>query len=365
MSLKYGIVGLPNVGKSTLFSALANIQVAAENYPFCTIDPQIGIVNVPDQRLQQLSAIVQPKKIVPTTISFVDIAGLVKGASKGEGLGNQFLANIREVDAILHVIRCFDNPEIIHVAGSVDPLFDKQVIDEELQLKDLATLQKKKERLTKLLKTGKKEIKEELRLVEICEKALAQGQNIRQAPMTEEDKEVIHTWQLLTTKPVIYVANLDEATLTSGTNPHLERLREAIKKENAPLIPLCSALEAEIITATEAEQKEFLAMYNLSQTGLAELIQTSYEWLGLITYFTAGEQEVRAWTIKKGTLAPQAAGVIHSDFEKSFIKAEVIKLHDFLQYQGAQGCKQAGKIALEGKTYPVQDGDIIHFKCGL
>ncbi|MEM7361620.1 MAG: redox-regulated ATPase YchF [Bacteroidota bacterium] len=362
MSLKYGIVGLPNVGKSTLFSALAKVRASAENYPFCTIDPQVGMVSVPDERLEELAAIVQPKKVIPTTLSFVDIAGLVKGASQGEGLGNKFLANIREVDAILHVIRCFDNPEITHVEENVDPLVDKAIIDEELQLKDKASLQKRKENLTKLIKTGKKEIREEYELVEKCENTLAQGQNLRDTSFTEKERLLIDSWHLLTTKPIIYVANVDEKTLQQGTNHHVENLRQQVQKEEAPLILLCAALEADIAMAPEEEQAEFLAMYQLKKTGLAELIQTSYRWIGLITYFTAGEQEVRAWTIKKGTLAPQAAGVIHSDFEKGFIKAEVIKLNDYLQYKDVPSCKQAGKQALEGKNYEVQDGDVIYFK---
>ena len=362
MSLKYGIVGLPNVGKSTLFSALAKVRASAENYPFCTIDPQIGMVSVPDERLVQLAAVVQPKKVVPTTLSFVDIAGLVKGASRGEGLGNKFLGNIREVDAILHVIRCFDNPEIEHVEERVDPLFDKAIIDEELQLKDKASLEKKKESLKKLSKTGKKEIRQELALVERCEQILTQGHNLRDGSFTDEERTVVDGWHLLTTKPIIYVANIDEKTLQQGTNAHVASLRQELQKENAPLILLCATLASEIAMAPEDEQAEYLAMYDLKKTGLVELIQTSYQHIGLLTYFTAGPQEVRAWTIKKGTLAPQAAGIIHSDFEKGFIKAEVIKLTDYLQYKDVPTCKQAGKQALEGKSYEVQDGDVIYFK---
>ena len=364
MSLKYGIVGLPNVGKSTLFSALAKMQVAAENYPFCTIDPQLGVVHVPDHRLSQLADLVHPEKIVPTTLSFLDIAGLVKGASKGEGLGNKFLANIREVDSILHVVRCFDDSDIIHVAGNVDPLFDKEVIDDELRLKDLASLEKRKEKLKRVAKTGKKEIIETLRLIQVCESSLEKGVAIRQVSLSEEERKVVAQWELLTSKPIIYVANVDEATLQQGSNEHVGRLKKVAADEGAPLIMLCARLEAEIALASEQEQGEFLAMYGLKQTGLDLLIKTSYDWLGLLTFFTAGVQEVRAWTIVKGTIAAQAAGVIHSDFEKNFIKAEVIKLVDYLQYKSVQACKQAGKIALEGKNYIVGDGDVIHFRVG-
>ncbi len=362
MSLKCGIVGLPNVGKSTLFNAISNSKVTAANFPFATIEPNIGVVNVPDQRIDRLAELVNPERTMPTTIEFVDIAGLVKGASKGEGLGNQFLANIREVDAILHVVRCFKDDNIIHVAGTVDPVFDKEVIDQELQLKDLETVKKRKQKVEKQAKSGDKESIKSLNLLKTLEDHLEKGQNIRNIDLDNINFEIINSWQLLTSKPVLYIANLDEQSLKEGTNNYVEELKRSVTNEDAEVIPICASVESQIIELDPEERPIFLEEYNLQTSGLERLIKAAYNLLDLITYFTAGVKEVRAWTIKKGTLAPGAAGVIHSDFEKGFIKAEVIKIKDYLEYKSEQECRKAGKIAIEGKEYIVYDGDIMHFR---
>jgi len=361
MGLGTGIVGLPNVGKSTLFNLLCAQQVLSENYPFCTIKPNVGVVPVPDERLTQLEKCIRPAQTIPTAISFVDIAGLVKGASKGEGLGNQFLANIREVDAIVHVVRCFEGEHVIHVAGGVDPVFDQQVINEELRLADLATLSKKESKLSRLAKVGKKEALIEYKLVQRVQEELQQGLDARRLSLTEDEATWVKSWQLLTYKPMIYLANVDEATLQGKPNKHLAALQQSLAEEDTTVIPVCIALEAEIMTLPPEEREEYLTAYQLTDTSLAQLIAATYKLLGLITYFTAGPKEVRAWTIPEGSLAPQAAGVIHSDFEKGFIKAEIITLADYLTYQTEDNCRKAGKITIAGKNYVVQDGDIIHF----
>ncbi len=365
MALKCGIVGLPNVGKSTLFNALSNSKAMAANFPFATIEPNIGIVTVPDERIDELERLVNPEKTIPTTIEFVDIAGLVKGASKGEGLGNQFLANIREVDAIIHVIRCFKDDNIIHVAGNVDPIFDKEIIDHELQLKDLETIKKRLIKAEKNSKSGNKEAIKELELLKKIESHLENNNNIRSYETDDNTKSIIKSWQLLTSKPVLYVANIDENSLKKGTNEYVENLKKELNKEKAELISLCASVEAQIIELDPEDREIFLEEYNLKNSGLNRLIKSAYKLLDLITYFTAGVKEVRAWTIKKGFKAPQAAGVIHSDFEKGFIKAEVMKLNDFKKYGSEQECKKAGKIAIEGKDYIVQDGDIMHFRFNI
>ncbi len=359
--LQCGIVGLPNVGKSTLFNALSSAKAQAANFPFCTIDPNIGVVTVPDKRLNVLESIVKPQKVVPTVIEFVDIAGLVKGASKGEGLGNQFLGNIRTVDAIIHVLRCFDDPNIIHVDGSVNPVRDKEIIDTELQLKDLESVDKKFDKLKKMSKTGDKETLKGVEVLEIYKKHLESGQSARTAPVTTEDKRFIEELQLLTAKPVIYCCNVDEGSVVKG-NAYVEQVRKAVSAENAEVVIISAAIEAEIAILESAEDRDaFLADLGLEETGLYRLINAAYHLLNLQTYFTAGVKEVRAWTIHKGDKAPQAAGVIHSDFERGFIRAEVMGYEDFVQYKSEAACRAVGKLRSEGKEYVVHDGDLMNF----
>jgi GTP-binding protein YchF len=350
------------VGKSTLFNALSSAKAEAANFPFCTIEPNVGVVSVPDPRLQVLEELVNPQKVVPTIIEFVDIAGLVKGASKGEGLGNKFLANIREVDAIVHVVRCFEDDNIVHVAGGVDPLFDKEVIDTELQLKDLESVEKKIQKIEKMAKSGDAKAKRELETLVRFKDGLDAGLNARAIEVDKDDLEAVRDLQLLTIKPVLYVANVDEASIHTG-NAFVDRLRDKVKEENAEVIILCAAIESQIAEFDEPEEKAmFLSEYGLEESGLNKLIYGAYALLNLITYFTAGVQEVRAWTIRKGWKAPQAAGVIHTDFERGFIKAEVIRIADYKQFKTEAGCRENGKISIEGKEYVVQDGDIMHYR---
>lgn len=362
MALQAGIVGLPNVGKSTLFNALSNAKAQAANFPFCTIEPNVGVITVPDKRLFELEALVKPNRVVPTTVEIVDIAGLVKGASKGEGLGNQFLGNIRATDAIIHVVRCFEDDNVIHVDGSVDPVRDKEIIDTELQLKDLETVDKN---ITKLEKQGKSGDKDAARGVEIykaLKQHIEQGKNARSFDIIPEEKEKFtDPLFLLTAKPVIYVCNVDESSVVSG-NKHTEALQETIKGENAEVLFISAAIESEIAVMESYEDRQmFLEEMGLHESGVARLITATYKLLNLATYFTAGVQEVRAWTITKGDTAPQAAGVIHTDFEKGFIRAEVIKYDDFVKYKSEAACREAGKLAVQGKSYIVEDGDIMHF----
>jgi len=362
MGLKCGIVGLPNVGKSTLFNAISNNKAEAANFPFCTIEPNVGVIAVPDERLKILEGLVNPQKVIPTSFEFVDIAGLVKGASKGEGLGNQFLANIREVDAITHVVRCFENDNIIHVGGKVDPIADKEIIDTELQLKDLESVEKKISKVERTAKSGDAKSKKELATLVQYRDTLLAGKNARSLKLDAEDKKAIEDLQLLTDKPVIYVANVDEESVNTG-NKHVDALRNLVKDEGAEVVVVSAAIEAQIAELeSEEDRKVFLEEYKLTEAGLSKMIRAAYHLLDLITYFTAGEKEVRAWTIHKGWRAPQAAGVIHTDFEKGFIRAEVIKLGDYQKYKTEAGCREAGKLGVEGKEYVVEDGDIMHFR---
>ena len=361
--MKAGIVGLPNVGKSTLFNCLSNAKAQSANFPFCTIEPNIGVVNVPDSRLEKLESLVNPERVLPATVEIVDIAGLVKGASKGEGLGNQFLANIRETDAILHVLRCFDNDNIVHVDASVDPVRDKETIDIELQLKDLETVEKKLEKVNRAARTGNKEAIKEKTILDFLKTELEASKNVRSIEIKEEDREVfIKPLQLITDKPVLYVCNVEESAAKSG-NAYVDRVKELVKDEQAGLLILAVSVEADINELDTFEERQlFLEDLGLEEAGAAKLIRNAYALLKQQTYFTAGEKEVRAWTVPIGATAPQAAGVIHTDFEKGFIRAEVISFSDYEQFGSEAKVKEAGKMRVEGKEYIVKDGDVMHFR---
>lgn len=362
MALKCGIVGLPNVGKSTLFNCLSNAKAQSANFPFCTIEPNVGTITVPDSRLNNLEQLVNPEKVIPTTIEIVDIAGLVKGAHKGEGLGNQFLANIREVDAIIHVLRCFDDDNVIHVDGNVNPVSDKEIIDLELQLKDLETLEKRIGAIERKAKSGDKESEKIYKVYTEAREHLLSGNSIRSLDIDEGLFKFLDELQLITAKPVIYVCNVDESSVIIG-NDHVDNVKELVANENAEILVLGAGIESDIAELDNFEERKmFLEDLGLEEAGVSKLIKNAYSLLNLQTYFTAGEKEVRAWTIKKGMTAPQAAGVIHTDFEKGFIKAEVIKFSDFVEYGSESSIKEAGKLMIQGKEYVVNDGDVMHFR---